>query len=149
MSKNASRLLFFIFYFLFSGIAAIYLASRMRSARSLQRYKIVQGVCKFFPAFFLGKESFFRNWPVISIILYIFVRMKLPIGIQDFEKIRVGGYLYIDKTEQVYRQQAVARRVPRHAERVLRRAEVDGRMHQVCHAHGSDEVWKGQRASSA
>ena len=29
--------------------------------------------------------------------------MKLPIGIQDFEKIRTGGYLYIDKTEQVYR----------------------------------------------
>jgi len=28
--------------------------------------------------------------------------MKLPIGIQDFEKIRTGGYLYIDKTEQVY-----------------------------------------------
>jgi hypothetical protein len=25
--------------------------------------------------------------------------MKLPIGIQDFEKIRTGGYLYIDKTE--------------------------------------------------
>ena len=29
--------------------------------------------------------------------------MKFPIGIQDFEKIRTGGYLYIDKTEQVYR----------------------------------------------
>ena len=29
--------------------------------------------------------------------------MKLPIGIQDFEKIRTGGYLYVDKTEQVYR----------------------------------------------
>ncbi len=29
--------------------------------------------------------------------------MKLPIGIQDFEKIRTGGYLYIDKTELVYR----------------------------------------------
>ena len=29
--------------------------------------------------------------------------MKLPIGIQDFEKIRTGGYLYIDKTEHVYR----------------------------------------------
>jgi len=29
--------------------------------------------------------------------------MKLPIGIQDFEKIRTNGYLYIDKTEQIYR----------------------------------------------
>ncbi len=29
--------------------------------------------------------------------------MKLPIGIQDFEKIRTGGYLYVDKTELVYR----------------------------------------------
>ena len=29
--------------------------------------------------------------------------MKLPIGIQDFEKIRTGGYLYIDKTEHIYR----------------------------------------------
>ena len=27
---------------------------------------------------------------------------KLPIGIQSFEKIRNGNYLYIDKTEQVY-----------------------------------------------
>ena len=27
---------------------------------------------------------------------------KLPIGIQDFEKIRLGGYLYADKTEQAY-----------------------------------------------
>ena len=25
--------------------------------------------------------------------------MKLPIGIQDFEKLRTGGYLYVDKTE--------------------------------------------------
>ena len=29
--------------------------------------------------------------------------MKLPIGIQDFEKIRTGGYLYVDKTEHIYR----------------------------------------------
>ena len=29
--------------------------------------------------------------------------MKLPIGIQDFEKIRNDGYIYIDKTEQIYR----------------------------------------------
>ena len=26
-----------------------------------------------------------------------------PIGIQTFEKIRVGNYMYIDKTEYVYR----------------------------------------------
>ena len=29
--------------------------------------------------------------------------MKLPIGIQDFEKIRTSGYVYVDKTEQAYR----------------------------------------------
>lgn len=28
---------------------------------------------------------------------------KLPIGIQDFEKLRQGGYLYVDKTEHIYR----------------------------------------------
>lgn len=28
---------------------------------------------------------------------------KYPIGIQDFEKIRKEGYLYIDKTELMYR----------------------------------------------
>ena len=35
---------------------------------------------------------------------------KLPIGIQSFEKIRNGNYLYIDKTEQVYH--LVASEVP-------------------------------------
>ena len=28
---------------------------------------------------------------------------KLPIGIQSFEKLRKGGYLYVDKTAYVYR----------------------------------------------
>ena len=28
--------------------------------------------------------------------------MKLPIGIQDFESLRIDDYLYIDKTEQIY-----------------------------------------------
>ena len=27
---------------------------------------------------------------------------KLPIGIQDFEKLRVGNFVYIDKTQYVY-----------------------------------------------
>ena len=27
---------------------------------------------------------------------------KLPIGIQDFEKIRVENYLYVDKTKQIH-----------------------------------------------
>ena len=31
------------------------------------------------------------------------VNRKLPIGIQDFEKIRREGFLYVDKTEYVYR----------------------------------------------
>ena len=30
------------------------------------------------------------------------IERKLPIGIQDFEKIRSEGYLYVDKTEYVY-----------------------------------------------
>ena len=29
--------------------------------------------------------------------------MKLPIGIQDFESLRIDGYAYIDKTEHIYR----------------------------------------------
>lgn len=29
--------------------------------------------------------------------------MKLPIGIQDFESLRMDGYVYVDKTEQMYR----------------------------------------------
>ena len=32
-----------------------------------------------------------------------FLRRLYPIGIQTFEKIRNGNYLYIDKTEYVYR----------------------------------------------
>jgi len=28
---------------------------------------------------------------------------KLPVGIQDFEKLRTTGYLYVDKTEYIYR----------------------------------------------
>ena len=28
--------------------------------------------------------------------------MKYPIGIQDFQELRTGGYVYIDKTEQIY-----------------------------------------------
>ncbi|MDR2475659.1 MAG: AAA family ATPase, partial [Bacteroidales bacterium] len=27
---------------------------------------------------------------------------KLPIGIQDFEKLRTGGYVYVDKTNYIY-----------------------------------------------
>jgi hypothetical protein len=30
-------------------------------------------------------------------------KRKLPIGIQDFEKLRKGGYVYVDKTTYVYR----------------------------------------------
>ncbi|MBQ8159018.1 MAG: ATP-binding protein [Prevotella sp.] len=29
--------------------------------------------------------------------------MKLPIGIQDFESLRIDGYAYVDKTAQIYR----------------------------------------------
>ncbi len=28
---------------------------------------------------------------------------KYPIGIQNFEKLRTGGYVYVDKTALVYR----------------------------------------------
>ncbi|MDR1381173.1 MAG: AAA family ATPase, partial [Tannerella sp.] len=30
-------------------------------------------------------------------------RRKLPIGLQDFEDLRTSNYLYVDKTEYVYR----------------------------------------------
>ena len=29
--------------------------------------------------------------------------MKYPIGIQDFEKIRQGGFVYVDKTDLIYK----------------------------------------------
>ena len=29
-------------------------------------------------------------------------RMKYPIGVQDFEKLRKDGYVYVDKTRQIY-----------------------------------------------
>ena len=29
--------------------------------------------------------------------------MKYPIGIQSFEKIRTGGFVYVDKTDLVYK----------------------------------------------
>lgn len=29
--------------------------------------------------------------------------MRYPIGIQNFEKIRLGDYIYIDKTDMVYK----------------------------------------------
>ncbi|MDR3145606.1 MAG: AAA family ATPase, partial [Treponema sp.] len=28
---------------------------------------------------------------------------KMPIGIQDFEKLRTNGYVYVDKTAYIYR----------------------------------------------
>lgn len=29
--------------------------------------------------------------------------MQYPIGIQDFKKIRTGGYVYVDKTDMIYK----------------------------------------------
>lgn len=29
--------------------------------------------------------------------------MLYPIGIQNFEKIRTGGFVYVDKTAQIYK----------------------------------------------
>ncbi len=29
-------------------------------------------------------------------------RIRYPIGIQTFDKIREGGYVYVDKTEMIY-----------------------------------------------
>jgi hypothetical protein len=34
---------------------------------------------------------------------------KLPIGIQDFEDLRITGHLYIDKTAYVYRMASVGK----------------------------------------
>ena len=30
------------------------------------------------------------------------LKRKLPVGIQDFEKLREEGYLYVDKTYAIY-----------------------------------------------
>lgn len=31
------------------------------------------------------------------------MRMRYPIGIQSFEKIRQAGYVYVDKTDLIYK----------------------------------------------
>jgi hypothetical protein len=31
------------------------------------------------------------------------MKKLLPIGISDFKKLREGGYIYVDKTEYIYR----------------------------------------------
>ena len=33
--------------------------------------------------------------------------LKLPIGIQDFEQLRTNGYVYVDKTKNIYAVQKV------------------------------------------
>jgi hypothetical protein len=44
-----------------------------------------------------------RNCLICDRLYYNFVSMKkYPIGLQDFEKIRKSGYLYIDKTQLIY-----------------------------------------------
>jgi len=51
----------------------------------------------------------FSGWARILIYIYYMVTTKmtnkriLPIGIQDFRKIRENGYIYADKTPQIYR----------------------------------------------
>ena len=45
--------------------------------------------------------------------------MKYPIGIQDFESIINGGYVYVDKTALVYRLlKGVARRLHHSCHRI-------------------------------
>ncbi|MDR1525903.1 MAG: AAA family ATPase, partial [Tannerella sp.] len=34
---------------------------------------------------------------------------KLPIGIQDFEKLRTDGFVYVDKTEYLYQLASINR----------------------------------------
>lgn len=36
-------------------------------------------------------------------IIYFIMKKKLPIGIQSFEEIRIGGWYYVDKTYFVYK----------------------------------------------
>ena len=64
------------------------------------------GRTPFFPFFCSVRLLFSRLSFTVSKTFRIFVAlinipfmMKLPIGIQDFEKLRTGGYLYVDKTE--------------------------------------------------
>ena len=49
------------------------------------------------------KDCFFRrNALSLPEIFSNQFRMKYPIGIQNFEKIREDGYVYVDKTALVY-----------------------------------------------
>lgn len=43
-----------------------------------------------------------------------------------------------------YRQRGTATRIPQHSETFLWRTENHGRLHQVCLADGSDQVWQSQ-----
>ena len=38
-----------------------------------------------------------------DVIIFCMEKQKLPIGIQDFETLRSDDYLYIDKTDFIYR----------------------------------------------
>ena len=70
-----------------------------------------------------------------------------PIGIQNFEKIRKEGYVYVDKTALMYKlvkQRGTATRIPQYSETFLWRTENHGRLHQVCLADGSDQVRQSQ-----
>ena len=39
--------------------------------------------------------------------------MRFPIGIQSFEKLIKAGYLYVDKTELIYKPEFWIKRVPK------------------------------------
>jgi hypothetical protein len=38
----------------------------------------------------------------VPALFHIFESMKYPIGIQDFRKLREGGHIYVDKTQEIY-----------------------------------------------
>ncbi len=70
----------------------------------MQIWSVLDG----FPGVFRGQLAFLggfnleNGFPPINAYLST-VRKKLPIGIQDFEKLREGDFLYVDKTELIHR----------------------------------------------
>ena len=53
--------------------------------------------------FFCIYMEYFSTFASVSLKLKRVMEVKYPIGIQNFEKLRKEGFIYVDKTELIYR----------------------------------------------
>lgn len=68
--------------------------------------------------------------------------MLYPIGIQNFEKIRTGGFVYVDKTAQIYKPASLVYATPEPHPKYLGQCKLlpDGLYVNT----GGDTVWRYQ-----